>query len=193
MTTPPEDGLDYLDLADLLRQIGYAEHPSNFHGVLCGALCVVPDEELSVESLLEDGLEDSDAVDANSRQALRRLRDESCRDLLSTEMGFEPLLPADEATLKDRVDALAAWCGGFLYGLASRHKLDVRKMSEEARETLRDFTQFTQAGFDASGDAESEENAYMELVEYVRVGAQLLFLELRPRPPSSDDESSTVH
>lgn len=193
MNQPPEDGPDYLDLAALLRQVGYAEHPSHFHGVLCGALCVVPDDELSVESLLEDGIEDSGALDANSRQALRRLRDEACHDLLSTEMGFEPMLPTDEASLKERVDALAAWCGGFLYGLSSRRRLDVKKMSEEARETLRDFTQFTQAGFDAGGDPESEESAYMELVEYVRVGAQLLFLELRPRPPSSDDESSTVH
>lgn len=193
MSNPSDDGLDYFDLADLLRQIGYAEHPSNFHGVLCGALCVVPDDELSVESLLDNELDEPAAVDAASRQALRKLRDSSCHDLLSADMGFEPLLPADEATLKDRVDALAAWCGGFLYGLSSRRKLELKKMSEEARETLRDFTQFTQAGFDASGDPEAEENAYTELVEYVRVGAQLLFLELRPRPPSSDDESSTVH
>jgi len=108
-------------------------------------------------------------------------------------MGFEPLLPDDAVPLRLRVDALASWCGGFLYGLSAHRKLDLRSMSEEARETLRDFTDFTQAGFDSGGDLETEEAAYAELVEYVRVGAQLLFLELRPRPPAAEAESSTVH
>ena len=92
-----------------------------------------------------------------------------------------------------RVDALSAWCGGFLYGISGHRRLNLKNLSDEARETLRDFTQFTQAGFDASGDPEAEERAFTELVEYVRVGAQLLFLELRPRPPLPTDESSTVH
>lgn len=184
---------DYADLAAILKRAGYTEAPSNFHGTLCGALCVVPTEQVTLESLLEDASAASADFDAADRASLLRLRDESTEDLLSTDMLFEPLLPADPTPLRLRVEALAAWCSGFLYGLSSRRKLDLRSMSEEARESLRDFSQFTQAGFDASGDLETEEAAFTELVEYVRVGAQLLFLELRPRPTSVDDESSTVH
>lgn len=179
----------YAELAEILRLLSYPEPPSSFHGAICGALCAEPPELLTPESLLEG----ADDPDERAREFLTRLRDESNAALLSAEMDFEPLLPEDEWPLSTRVEALAAWCGGFLYGLSSRRKLDLKAFSEEARETLRDFTQFTQAGFDAAGEPETEEAAYAELGEYVRVGAQLLFLELRPRPPSIDNESSTVH
>ena len=187
------EALTYDELSALLQHVGYSESPSHFHGVVCGALCRVEPEHLSEDAMLQDARDGGEELDANSRSMLRRARTEACADLMSTDMSFEPLLPTDAATLAQRVDALAAWCGGFLYGLSSFAKLDIRKFSDEARETLRDFTQFTQAGSEGSGDTEAEEAAYVELVEYVRVGAQLLFLELRPRPASVDDESSTVH
>lgn len=193
MTESSQDSLDYDDLAALLQQVGYGDHPSHFHGALCGVLCVMTPQEIDLDGLVNEEGERVDPLDADSRSALRRLRDAAEADMLSTDMVFEPLLPPDPAPLSARVDGLAAWCGGFLYGLSSRKKLDAKKLSEEARETMRDFTQFTQAGFDASGDPESEEAAFFELVEYVRVGAQLMYLELRPRPASVDDESTTVH
>ena len=50
---------------------------------------------------------------------------------------------------------------------------------------VRDFAEITRVGVDAERqDAESNESAYAELVEFVRVGVQLLFEELgrRARP-----------
>jgi uncharacterized protein len=192
MTEPSLDAPDHADLAQVLSRVGYTEPAAHFHGLLCGALCVLPVERLAMDALLDDSGTPVH-LDAEDRAALQRLRDTTLADLLSTDMGFEPLLPDDSAGLGARTEALAAWCGGFLVGLSSFRKLDLKSMSEEARETLRDFTEFTQAGSEAGEDAEAEEGAYAELVEYVRVGAQLLFLELRPRPPAVDDESSTVH
>lgn len=188
---PAPEAPDHDELAARLSRLGYTESAAHFHGALCGTLCVVDAGKLDVVGLLEEGASEPQAADS---RALVRLRDVSCADLLSDEMGFEPLLPGDAFPLAERVEALAEWCGGFLYGLSSQRTLDIRGMSEEARETVRDFTQFTQAGFDASGDPEAEENAFAEVVEYVRVGAQLLFLELRPRPPAAAEETpSTVH
>lgn len=181
----------YEDLREVLDRLGYAEDPAMFHGALCGALCAVDAVDLGVASLLEDRA-DAATDDPDARAILERLRDEADADLQSTEMTFSPLLPPDEMPLSHRVEALSAWCEGFLYGLSSRRKIDTRGFSEEARETLHDFTEFTQAGFDASGDREAEESAYVELVEYVRVGAQLVYLELRPRG-APDPESPTVH
>jgi uncharacterized protein YgfB (UPF0149 family) len=191
MSEPLNDALDYIGLADLLHRIGYPEPPAGYHGLLCGALCAEAPDDLNPLSLLEEA--HSQPVEGEDLLALRQLRDDANAALLSDEMIFTPLLPDDEVPLASRVEQLAAWCGGFLYGLSSRRKLDLRQCSEEVRETLKDFSEFTQAGFDASGDRESEEAAYSELVEYVRVGAQLLFLELRPRPPSVDNPSTTVH
>jgi uncharacterized protein YgfB (UPF0149 family) len=48
----------------------------------------------------------------------------------------------------------------------------------EAGEIVRDFAEITRAGVDARQGEESNESAYAELVEFVRVGVQLLFEDL---------------
>ena len=45
---------------------------------------------------------------------------------------------------------------------------------------MRDLTEITRAGVDASDSAEANESALAELVEFVRVGVQLVFDELEP-------------
>tara|TARA_R110000850_G_scaffold91742_17_gene194716 strand:+ start:5972 stop:6553 length:582 start_codon:yes stop_codon:yes gene_type:complete len=193
MTESTEDSLDYLELSSLLKLVGYTEAPAHFHGALCGALCVLNNGQFDIGALVMEGADSGQPLDPNSRIALDKLSQSCAADLMSTDMVFEPLLPPDSTPLRIRIEALAAWCGGFLYGLSSKQKIDIKKLSEEARETIKDLAQFTSAGFDATGVPEEEEAAYVELVEYVRVAAQLLFLEMRPRTASVDDESSTLH
>jgi uncharacterized protein YgfB (UPF0149 family) len=53
-------------------------------------------------------------------------------------------------------------------------------VSVEARELISDFTEITQVGVEAGDDEEENEVAFAEVVEFVRVGAQLLFVELAP-------------
>ncbi len=180
----------YEDVAEVLRRAGYNDTAALYHGAVCGSLCMVERDALDLAALIDAG--GGAASDPEGMAVLETLRDRSNDDLLSTEMSFAPLLPDDEMPLSVRVEALSAWCEGFLYGFSCHRQLDLGTCSEEAQETLRDFTQFTQAGFDPGGEPEAEEAAYTELVEYIRVGAQLLFLELRPRPPMAA-ESSSVH
>ncbi len=77
--------------------------------------------------------------------------------------------------------------------MASRPGLDLNRLTDEGREIVRDFTQFTHAVVGDEDDANLEETAYAELVEYVRVGAQLLFMELHPRPTLDPSESQHLH
>jgi len=37
----------------------------------------------------------------------------------ASQMDFQPLLPDDEHALDARVEALGAWCQGFLYGFGA--------------------------------------------------------------------------
>ena len=95
-------------------------------------------------------------------------------------MEFEPLLPDDEQPLNGRANALALWCTGFLYGLGTGPISDLRRLSGDVGEIVRDFTEISRAtGDDAEGD-ESNEQAYAELVEFIRVAAQVVFEELLP-------------
>ncbi len=95
-------------------------------------------------------------------------------------MSFAPLLPPDDWLLAVRAEALAAWCAGFMRGLgeaaagtATREVL----AGEAGREIMADFAEIARL---SPGDDESDleaESAYSELVEFVRVSAQLLFDE----------------
>jgi uncharacterized protein YgfB (UPF0149 family) len=183
----------YQDLTEALARVGYTEDAAEYHGTLCGALCVLPPEGIDVLRLLAAGERPELRADAAGEAALRRLREQSLTALLDSELLFAPLLPDDDADLEPRVKALAGWCEGFLYGLASRPGLDLDKCSADAREIIKDFAQFTSATAGEDPDTDLEETAYAELVEYIRVGAQLIFMELRPPPTPDPNGSTQVH
>ena len=176
------DPLRYDELADALSRLGYTQDAAEYHGALCGALCVREPAEIDPLRLLEASAQSDDGAGA-ATQALQRLRGESAEAFSSTQLGFAPLLPDDEEDLPARVRALSAWCEGFLYGLSSGKPLAMKNCSAEFKEIVQDFTEFTRAGVSEEEDVELEETAYAELVEYIRVGAQLIFLELHAKAP----------
>lgn len=182
--------LQYDELATLLSSLGYADDASSYHGAVCGALCRQKPEDVDLVALLAD---EELEPDPQARAELRKVCDQTSLDLADMQTGFMPLLPSEDSSLGERAMALGAWCEGFLYGLAGRLKLELRDCSDEVREIVKDFTQFTRASLDAGGDPETEENAYVELVEYIRVGAQLVYMELHPRPLAAATASKTLH
>ena len=193
MTLDDEPSLDFDELDQLLQRLGYTEPSSHFHGALCGALCRVGPGTLNLSELLGETAKSQAELDDADRETLNQLGAQCAHGLTSDELGFAPLLPDDGNALPRRVEALAAWCGGFLFGLSSRHPLDRDALSGEAQEAIDDLSEFTRAGFDPRAELEGEETAYAELVEYVRVAAQLLFYELNSQRPASDPEPLTLH
>lgn len=162
-----------------LDDAGHVQNPADVHGALTGLLCV--DNNADVEAALDD-----DATEA-LRQALSALREMTLEGLFDSDMGFTPLLPDDdEEALATRVQALGRWCSGFLYGLAAQQgaqgDVDMSAFSEEAREVVNDLSQLARVGLtEEDDDADAAEADYTELVEYVRVGVQMIFMELRPK------------
>lgn len=164
----------YDALQHALREHGSVQEPAEVHGTLCGILCVHDDADPS------QALEDAQELGLDT--AMRALREVVLEALFDSESGFMPMLPGDEAApLDDRVQALARWCSGFVYGLASQPEFDLQGLSGEVREVIQDLTELGRATLTSDdASAEAAERDYAELVEYVRVGAQLVFLELRP-------------
>ncbi len=153
------------------------------HGTLAGALCAAADYRFE-DWLREIYAEGKAGLDARDR--LEAIFENTRRALAAGQMQFDVLLPGDEVPIADRATALGQWCQGFLYGLGTNTIPDVDSLPEEVGEIVRDLTSITQVAVDARETDEANEQAYTELVEFVRVGAQLLFDELaRFRGPGS--------
>lgn len=188
-----DHSLDFDELDQILQRLGYTESSAHFHGALCGNLTRTGPQALDVDALLAENITLADPLDEADRERLLLLGAQCQAAMLDEDHGFSPLLPDDGVALHHRIEALAGWCSGFLYGLSSRRPLHREALSADAREAVDDLSEFTRAGFDPRADTELEESAYAELVEYVRVAAQLLFYELQPQSPPSDAEPLTLH
>ena len=169
----------YDEFERVLRQARALQEPAEAHGTLAGALCSSREYGL-IEWLHEILPEDSPDEDALQGSVLQNVYDAMVRTLSGVESDFEPLLPDDDAPLSERADALSLWCQGFLYGLGSGAAADPAQVSNEAGEIIRDLTEITHVGVDAGEENEENEIAFAEVVEFVRVGVQLLFVEFAP-------------
>lgn len=147
------------------------------HGTLAGALCAVVPYRIEdwLAEILPEGIE-LPVTDS----ALQSLYDETVASLSGPSMEFELLIPQDDSPIQERARALTAWCTGFLYGLGSNGAADPQRLPGELGEIVRDLTEITRADVDAEDGAEENEAALAELVEFVRVGVQLVFDELEP-------------
>jgi uncharacterized protein YgfB (UPF0149 family) len=173
---------DHTYIQQLLTQARAVADAAEAHGTLAGCLCGASGYRFEdwLREILPEG-----RADAEATEELYALYATTADALLQPDMEFQLLLPSDAQPLEARTAALAEWCQGFLYGLGAGAIPDARRLPGEAGEIVRDFAEITRAGVDAEQDEESNETAYAELVEFVRVGVQLLFEELAAarRPP----------
>ena len=86
-------------------------------------------------------------------------------------------MPDDDARIAERATALSEWCQGFLYGVAYMGVGDDKDWSDDCRGVLRDFMEISRLDSDNSDN--SDEQAFMELHEYVRMGVQMLMQQLQ--------------
>lgn len=166
--------LDFDHLQKVLAESRALTDAAEAHGTLVGAFCAAADFTLDdwLAELYAEG-----RTDEAASAALRELFDATRAALVSDQMEFNALLPDDGAAIGVRAEALGQWCQGFLYGLGSRPMPEPEQLSRDAGEVIRDMTAITQVTADAEASDESNEEAYAELVEFVRVAAQLLFDE----------------
>ncbi len=184
----------HTQLEILLRQDGAAIGAAEAHGMLCGLLCGVgtPDIEVWIRQLLGD---ERPAVELPQRSVrlLQALAEDCRRMLASDQMEFVLLLPGDEVPVADRVEALADWCQGFLFGLGiSRPRDSLAQLTADEREVLDDLAQIARADVDDEAE-EAQETAYMELTEYVRVAVQTLYDEFATQRRDDSTGSLQLH
>jgi uncharacterized protein len=178
---------DYTRIQQLLSREHSVTDAAEAHGTLAGCLCGASGYRFEdwLREILPEG-----RADRAAREALQELFGSTAATLIQPDMEFDLLLPDDTESLALRTQALSEWCQGFLYGLGAGSIPDASELPGEVGEVVRDFIEITRADVDDGQDAEANENAYAELVEFVRVGVQLLFEELAvARAPAAPSDA----
>ncbi len=180
--------LDYSLIQQALVEAHSLAEAAEAHGTLAGCLCA------TVAYRFEDWLGEilpEGRANPRTTEALREVFERTAGALGAAQMEFSPLLPEDVEPIDARTTALGQWCQGFLYGLGASSLHDATQLPGDVGEIVRDLSEITRVGVDSTEPLESNEGAYAELVEFVRVGVQVVFDELEPlrAPPRRADGS----
>lgn len=151
--------------------------PAELHGLLCGSACAGGglDDRAWLQRIREHaGAQLSDQADSSD---LLWFRNRALVNLGDSDLRFDLLLPDADAVLPERLDALAAWCSGFLsgFGLAGGR---AEALDADGASGLVDLAAIADVDPGASESEADAEESYAELVEYVRV-VVLLILQQR--------------
>ncbi len=178
---------EIVELEELLYRIDATMGAADAHGALCGMLCARGTIELSewVDHVIGEQEQGNELL----HDVVHKLSDlhQSTLEMMNdANADFKLLLMDDDDPLPERVETLAAWCQGFIYGLAAGGIKEDNELPEDTAELLKDMIEISRAGHDVddTGVEESDDNddevAYMEIEEYVRLGVLLIYEELQP-------------
>lgn len=167
--------MTYTAIDTIFRHHGGALNAAEAHGIATGMLCV--DLRGDVTAWLQEVVRDAEALDDEPRNLLSGLFENARRLLQEDDYRFDLFLPDEDAELQQRAEALRDWCQGFLFGIGyTRSNGD---WPGECGEILRDIVEFTRLDTEAEG--EEDENALMQIQEYIRTAVLLLRHEFNNR------------
>lgn len=178
--------ITHAQLGEMLARLHVGVGASDLHGSLTGYICGGGGAGArGWLAALE--LQTDPEVDL-SLPAFARLYEDCVAWFGDPELRFEPLLPETDATLDTRADALVEWCRGFLGGLGLAGVSKRQGLSADAAEILNDLGTIAGSRFEYA-DAEEDESALAEVIEFIRVGVLLLHAELA----TAGRSGKTVH
>lgn len=165
----------YEPLNKSLQHVGALMDAAETHGILSGLLC--SSEPFSLDILFGHVLGKTatqDGLASECQQQLLLVKNYTVEQLNSFNCEFTLLLPDDDIVLSERTQALGGWCEGFLFGLGLAN-VEIDLLHDNAREFIDDIISISRI---ASADDNDDEEDYMQLVEYIRIGIITLYEEL---------------
>ncbi|MCB1863825.1 MAG: UPF0149 family protein [Chromatiales bacterium] len=174
---------DHDELDTLLADHGLARGAAESDGLLAGLLTGrrVHAEQVWLDELADDA-EVTHVLGPELRGQLHEWFEQTEALFEEDAITFEPLLPDDDEPIGDRVAALVNWTSGFLYGLAVSAAFTQREqLTTDAQEIIANLGKITQADEIALTNDEAHEQAFMQIVEFLRVAVAYLHGEFASR------------
>ena len=171
--------MPYNIITDLLEKHHETTNVAEIHGIATGMLC--SDNETTAVQWLETSLTDRQLLTDQETSLLKSIFEQTQRLLADDSFRFDLLLPDDEESLAQRLEALRNWSLGFLLGIGYSSQ-STEQWSTDSQEVLKDIIEISKCESDIE-DNEQSETDYMEVCEYLRA----VIFTLKDNLPISDD------
>jgi yecA family protein len=172
----------YQDINKLLNRIANtinAMTPAGVHGMVCGFICAGTEMNGKALFTLMPSKPNLDQQGLQQyRQLLLQLYETSQQKLQSTDLDFYLLLPDDDEDLPKRSQALTDWCQGFMNAMEHSGLQLGEHISAECYEAVQYLERLARLDYQSVEPSQQEEEAYIELVEYIRIVVLMVYTEI---------------
>lgn len=187
--------LSYDQWATQLDQAFVMASAAELHGLICGLLSAgVKNNAEQLLPVLYDFLNDGQALPVAVKQQVMQLADETAEQLGQSDFSFGLLLPCDDDSLTERLEAMIEWVQAFLVGFAIQ-QTDLSLVSADVREAIEQLTEVTKIDIYTTSDGSAEENeeAYFLVIEHIRLMAFTCYSEVGRKFQVAAVSSKTLH
>lgn len=169
--------------------------PAELHGLISGLLSAgVQAEQKQILPVLYDFLNDSQAVPIAVQKQILELIKLTNGQLEQPDFSFALLLPSDDDSLIERLEAVVEWCQAFLVGFAVL-QTDLSLVSDDIRDAIDQLTEITRLDVHSSSDFSEKENeeSYYLVLEHIRLLALNCFHEVGQKYHAGTSPKKTLH
>jgi hypothetical protein len=179
----------------LLDQQALMASAAELHGLMAGLLSAgVPADLPKVLPVLHDFLNDGQAIQTSLKPNIEQLLSQTAQDLASEDYRLQLLLPSDDDSLAERLEALVEWAQAFLVGF-SVQQTDLSLVSSDVREAIDQLSEITRIDIyttDDSSEAENEES-YFLVLEHLRMLVLICFTDVGQKFSQRAVNNTTLH
>lgn len=187
--------LNYDHWTSQLDQHAVMASAAELHGLIAGMLSAgIPADAATILPVLSDFLNDGQALNAHLKAITEQLIAETARQLADPDYSLVLLLPGDDDSLPERLEAMMEWAQAFLVGFAIQ-QTDLSLVSVDVRDAIEQLSEVTRIDIyteDDSSEAENEESYYLVL-EHVRLMVLTCFNEVGQKFTISEVAAKTLH
>jgi yecA family protein len=168
---------------ELTAKLGDTRTPtdvSQLHGLISGWLSAgVQGAEMVKSDVFSEWFGEQPLTDEFESLALTLAVDVQ-ENLSDIDLGFQLMIPADVQDINLRQRCISHWCAGFLSGFGMTGRFQQSELEEEVSEVFTDLARIASLDEDVP-DSDENEDDLIEITEYVRMAALLVFTECAGR------------
>ncbi len=163
--------------------------PSESHGLLVGLFCSGKIAQVNAEKWARSSLVDVECPEQSAVDTLMQLFQVTKEKLDKMDFSFQILLPDDEKTLAKRAEELGVWCNSFIKGLRLGGVDLQGDYSEDCSQAMQRISEIAEIDYEHCSISEADENAYIEIVEYVRLAILIVYTDIARKKARSEGAS----